>query len=589
MNINRLTIEESLYILAFAFALGVRFLGLGVAPLSDYEAGWAIQALQVSRGEQVILGPAPGYVLLTGLIFFLFGAADGLARFWPALAGSLLIWLPFIFRRQIGQKAALVAAFGLALDPGLVTLSRLAGGPMLALSFGLLALGLAYSRRPVWAGVTGGLALLGGTAVWQGAAGLALAFGALKLAERLRIVESSWEHEASLDFSKEVRAVVITGGGILLLAGTLFLVVPQGLGAFAEAVPAYLSGWLQPSGVPATRLLAAMLFYQPLALIFGLAASVRGWVSGGPLPRWLSLWFVAALLAALFYPGRQVADIAWALVPIWLLAGLELARQLHAHEWERLPALGQAALIFFMLALAWINLAGLSHGVVDMQVYRLRWAVIGGTLALGAVTTVLVSLGWSPVVAQRGLSWGVGLAMGFFVLAALWGGSQSGSRGELDLWVPPPVTRQADLLLATLGDLADINNGRRDTLDLAVLSPTPSLEWSLREWRQARILTALGPGELPEAIIAPADLAAPGVAMAYRGQDFVWSVYPDWEGALPLDWPRWLVFRDAPQRTDEVILWARGDIFLDGSLLPSDQQPAPADEEDFIPGDGSIQ
>jgi hypothetical protein len=285
-----------------------------------------------------------------------------------------------------------------------------------------------------------------------------------------------------------------------------------------------------------------------------------------------------------------VADVAWALVPLWVLAGLELARQMQAYDWERLPALGQAALIFFMLALAWINLAGLSHGVVDMQVYRLRWAVIGGTLALGAVTSVLVSLGWSPAVAQRGLSWGAGLALGLFVLSTLWGGSRTAARGEQELWTPPPTTLQADLLLATLGDLAEFSNGRRDSLDLVLLSPAPSLEWTLRDWRQARILTALGAGELPDAIIAPADQTEPGVAVAYRGQDFTWSVYPDWEGALPLDWPRWLVFRDAPQREEQVILWARGDIFLDGSLLSPDQQPPPVEEEeDLIPGEGPIQ
>jgi len=110
-------------------------------------------------------------VLLTGLLFFLFGDSNAIARLWPALAGSLLVLLPWTFRGYLarypaGRIAGLVLAFGLALDPGLVAASRLAGGPMLAAGFGLLALGFAYDRRSLPFGILGGLALIGQEFEW---------------------------------------------------------------------------------------------------------------------------------------------------------------------------------------------------------------------------------------------------------------------------------------------------------------------------------------------------------------------------------------------------------------------------------------
>ena len=154
-----INLEQVLALLAFALALAVRFLNLGAFPLSDSEAGWALQSLALASSStsasQLIIGPQPAYIFLTTWLFALFGAPDFLARFLPALAGSLLVLVPFLFRRQLGRPVALIAAFGLALDPGLVTVSRQAGGPMMAVGFGLLALGLWNTRKSLLAGCAG--------------------------------------------------------------------------------------------------------------------------------------------------------------------------------------------------------------------------------------------------------------------------------------------------------------------------------------------------------------------------------------------------------------------------------------------------
>ncbi|GAG69000.1 unnamed protein product, partial [marine sediment metagenome] len=84
---------------------------------------------------------------------------------------------------------------------------------------------------------------------------------------------------------------------------------------------------------------------------------------------------------------------AWVLVPLWALAAIELAKYFRLADAELLPALGQAFLIMLLMALGWLNMAGLSLSGGDEQTLRLRWAVIGGTIVLGAVTTFLIGLG----------------------------------------------------------------------------------------------------------------------------------------------------------------------------------------------------
>jgi hypothetical protein len=133
------TLENTLYTLALAIALGIRFINLGALSLTDYEARFALEALNITNGMPGMLGSNPDYTHLTTILFYILGGADFWARFWPALAGACLVIAPWFLRERIGRVPALVLAFGLALDPGMNAISRLAGGPMLAISFLVLA------------------------------------------------------------------------------------------------------------------------------------------------------------------------------------------------------------------------------------------------------------------------------------------------------------------------------------------------------------------------------------------------------------------------------------------------------------------
>jgi len=584
MNEKWISTEQILYIIAFIIALGVRLLRLGIAPLSDFEASWALQALDVARGVPSPIGPNPGYIFINGVLFFITEGSDALARLLPALAGAGLVWVPYLFRRALGTKVGVIMAFGLALDPGLVALSRLAGGPMMAMGFSLLAVGFWYVRKPLWAGVFGGLALLSGPAFIQGFLGILLALIIANLLERFNILGPLGD-ELKFDRIKSYLIIwLVAFFGTIIVAGSLVLRYPQGFGALAETLPAYLNGWFNQSGIPTSRLIAALVFYQPLALIFGAIAIVRGWIYRNNLSRWLSIWFFTALILALIFQGRQVWDVAWTLLPLWALASIELARYSSVSKEDRWPMLGEALLIIILAVIVWLNLAGAANIVSDDQVARLRWVVILGAIVLGIVTTILVALGWSSKAAVRGLVLGICFSVGMYVIASMWGVSQVHPNGENELWYPPPYTRRMNSLITTLGYLSEQEMGFRNTMESVAVSQAPSLRWALRDWSNTKYSTEAAFGDLPPVIINSGEHEAPSQTVAYRGQGFGLWAYPAWNGALPTDWPKWLVFREAPHYNEELILWARGDIFPDGSMLmESDTNTSiQSDEEEFF-------
>jgi hypothetical protein len=58
---------------------------------------------------------------------------------------------------------------------------------------------------------------------------------------------------------------------------------------------------------------------------------------------------------------------------------------------------------------------------------------------------------------------------------------------------------------------------------------------------------------------------------SYRGQDFVSTAEVPWTLLTGKEWLRWVVFGDAPSQKSFVILWARNDLFPEGSSNNNEQ------------------
>lgn len=559
MKQRELTWEQALYLLAIGLGLAVRLHGLGAAPLGDAEAGLALRAWALAQGKAVSIGPQPGYVLPTAGLFFLGGAHDALARLWPALVGALLPALVWFWRDRLGRPAALWLAFGLALDPGLVTVSRLADGTMPALFFTLAALTAIRYRQAALIGALALLAAWSSPSAWLGLLALILTAGVLRLlGEPLAVPRL------------DARRLALGALVVALSLMTGFLRVPSGLSGAGEALLGFLHGWRPPAQVPLAWMFGALLD-EALPLVFALVGALLCWRQERAA-RYAALWLGLAVLTVLAYPAARTADLVWPVVPLWMLAAWGLSRL----PWSlsaRWVSLGEAALAFTLLTFAWLDLAALTLVAAGTE-YWLRLGVLAAALLLLAVVTVLVGAGWSWPEAQQGLALALTLFLGLLSL-----------RGTLrdvpSLWRPAPEAGQVRLLRDTLGDLGEWHTGRRDALPLQVQEPvSPAVHWALRDlpWQP---VVGFGPAAMPKAVLRPADLGDLSLPAAYRGQSFSVSVRPVWDGQ-GITLLRWFTRRQVPQTSEQVVLWARGDLFPGGSLAAKDtSSAAPAAPHDI--------
>ena len=588
MNFSRLKNEGWLYGLAFLVAIGFRMIDLGASPLTDSEATLALQALHIAQGKAPLLGPQPGYILLTSVLFAVIESTNFMARFVPAIAGSLLVFVPSLFREKIKPLPALLLAFFFAVDPGLVALSRQASGTILAVTFLLLAWGMWRNQRAVPAGVFAGLALLSGPSIWAGLLTLGLTWVFLQGMNTKRMANddakivdpslTSLSPFVNFEYRPALISLVVT----LLFGGTLFFLSPNGLSAWLSALPAYLKGWTSASPMTPGRMIFAFFAYEPLGIFLAVLSLIRGYRTGSRRILRTSLWLGVALLLAIFY--RQTSELAWAIVPLLTLAAFELSRALNMYAEERLEVGVVVLALIILLVYIWFDVSKIAldpasqFAAATLPIFGRNIPISGAPyiILIGAVLIIIlcvsfVAFGWSARTAWLGTTWSFVLFLGVYSLGSAWGASGVRSPNGLELWTPDPAPAQADLLRASVDDASEFSLGHTQAQPVTIMGiDSPALEWSLKD-HEVNFVSELSPQMAPPPIIVTPLMDDLGLTSAYRGQDFIWRQQPLWDTITIPDWIRWLVFRQLPRDNETILLWVRNDLFPDAR--ETTQQP----------------
>ena len=574
MNSSPFKNEGWLYWLAFLIALGFRLIQLGAAPLSDSEATLALQALHIAQGKAPLLGPQPGYILLTSVLFAIINSTNFMARFFPAIAGSVLVFAPFFFRDWIKPRPALLLAFLLAIDPGLVALSRQASGTMLAVTSLAFAWAMWRARRAIPAGIFAGLALLSGPSVWGGLLTLGLTWLFLRAVQgRPSSGELTDPSPRSPLAAFEYRPALLALASTLLVGGTLFFLSPNGLSAWLSALPEYLKGWTAPAVMTPGRVLLTFFAYEPLGIFLALLCLIRGFRTNSRRALLLGLWLGVALLLAVFY--RQSGELAWTILPLLALGAFELARALNIYAEERVEVGVVVLALIILLVYIWFDVSKIAldpssqMAATTLPLFGRTFQLAGAPymVLLGAFLIVIlcisfIAFGWSVRTAWLGTTWAFVIFLGMYSLGTAWGASGLRSQNGWELWRPDPSPVQADLLNATVDDISEFSLGHAASQPVSIMGiDSPALEWLLRN-RSVEFVDALDPQVAPPIVITPV-MDNLGLPAAYRGQDFTWRQKPLWEQIQPRDWIRWLVFRQLPHEDETVIVWIRDDLFPD--------------------------
>ena len=528
--------EIFLYLLILLLALALRFADLGAAPLTEFEAQAALPAHSLAHGQMTNLGDQPGYVVFTSFLFSLLGNSEFVARLLPALFGLALAALPYFWRDVLGQKAALVLSLAFALDPSMVATSRLASGLVIAVSAGLIALTAWRLSQPVVSGIFLSIALLASPLIFIGSIAAVFVWASLRPMEKSTVTQ--W------------RTFLIAASATLLLGGTLFLRAPEGLGGIGSTLSAFIGRFTQP-GVPVTEIGLALVGYAFPALVFGVVGGVNAWRKNQSVGKVVSLFAVFSLLLVLVNPGRQVADLLWVVLAFWVLAALQISGYISLPQKDLSVALGEAGLMLLLGAFFGIALTKLASNYPDFAL------VAGATFILAILATILIAFGWSQVGAERGFAWALLLFFVLFMLAATSRSLRVETTDANDLWTPGAAAGSDRLLEDSLHDLSVLKQGLANDLVIETRVDTSAIAWELRD---LQISNSSGSSN-PPLIITAADVQ-PEEFAAYRGQSFAIQVERAWSG-WPPNFFAWLFYRQAPTRTEQIILWARTDLFPD--------------------------
>ena len=555
-----------LYLLlgALIVALGLRLIRLAHLPLDDGEAALALQALAAARGSDTVFGAFPAYVGLTGLGFKFFSDTDFLARFWPALVGALIVFVPQLFRKWIGRWPATLLSIVLAVTPEMVGLSRIIGSPMMAFIFLLLAAGLFLNRKPGFSGIALALALMSGEGFWMGAVILGVSAG---LSEWLFNLSAVLDLSEIGDRKSFWTTFGLAFGAAILLVGTGFFMAPANLGGVFAGLVNFIRGFALSSGTPLVHYFLVLIGYTSEALLIGLIGSIRTISTKSKLDIFLTIWWLVGLTFIILYPAGGSAELIWVTLPLWVLTIRVMFFAWRTPGEYRFVMAVTAIAVVIVLAFILLAFRGLINAPFA-QGYNWNFllAIVGGAVLLVAIV-VLVWLGWSQEAGLSGLLAGLSIVfmLGLFALSV----HSTGLAPEtsVELWYPDRDRVSTEWLRIEMDRVIDWNTSGQGAVEIAVSDyDVPSMRWFLRNDPSVVFVPYLPLVSQPGILITGIE-ENPGIASSYRGQDLVWSQEVVWSAVTPVQYLSWLLIRDAPLVDHQIILWVRTDLMPDYQIL----------------------
>jgi len=547
---------------AFLLALFMRFVKLGTTALSDREAESALQALAIAHGQDPLLTGSSGYVGLTSMLFFLFGGSDFIARFWPALFGSALVLTPAFFRRYLDDFTVVLLAMILALEPGLVAISRTADGLSIALFSIVAAVGFLMHKKTIPAGFFAGLALVTSPAFWPlilviGLAGFFAFFTGKDLIEK--------EANQFGLVKKEWLVFVFSTCISVLISCTVFFQFPAGISGIASGLTQYLGSWRQPGGLQFNSFMLVLIVTQFPVLILGFWGAITGLREKSSLVRFLGLWWILGLIAWSLNPSVTEQHIALINLPLYMLSALQIKRVVQNFSCpSRIVVLVETVVTISLLVFSSINLLNLTNVLMgDPAAERNR--VIGTflPLLLWVIFTILLAWGWDAPSTKGGLLISFGLLGLALLFGSGWKAAGLGSRPENEFLSGNEFIVGQERVMTSISDLSLWNNGVENRIDVKIAGmKIPSLVWSLRDFEKLSKDSTFQENSDASIILAnPESAVKPG--SAYRGATLLWSVRPEYASFTWKDWVKWFFIRSVPQTKNSLMLWARNDLFKD--------------------------
>ncbi|MGC9347034.1 MAG: hypothetical protein ACP5JG_02755 [Anaerolineae bacterium] len=551
-------------------AIASRLLRLGVPLLAPEEIARALPSLDAARGAGwPVATDSPLLLVGNGFLFTIFAVTDGFARLIPALAGVALVALPLLWRKEIGDLGALVAAGLLIISPlTLFGSRRLAPATPGVLTAGLIVTmlfrrGLDDEAHRRWL-----------SALFAGALGLGLVSGPSFFDLLLPglfvgyvLNRSGRDRSGWINWRLSLLAAALIGTGISIALGFRW----SGWSGIADGFAAWITSWGEQNvGSGAT---GTLLLYEPLLLLtvlVGIGLLMRRQTEDDIYPWAILLWGIATLLVTALRSGDALS-LGAAALPLALFGGVAVQQLMDGLSTEDCKGGGLHALAAFVFWLPGV-LAMVQHarGVLYEDQMML---VLVGVIVLLALQALLVFL--FAMAVRLDVLWRSALT-GFAAVVLILQASFAFGLGfvRADSPIEPAVASATseDLrhLRSTLSDIGVLRNQRWDALPVAIIEEDAELamllRWVLRDFHRLAVVD-LWPADPGALVLTPEDvtLDRPPPGEGLRGMSFVASTtynapVPACQELVPpacADFLRWYFYRASPYEVwrQSVILW----------------------------------
>jgi len=592
-----LTIEIVLYSLIFTLAIALRLWILDYYPLANGEAAQSLVAFQLYHGEiPTITNYSPLLASLNLFTFFLFEDTDSTARLANVFLGSLLVLLPWLLRRQLGEKSCLVASLLFAFSPTYLFLSRSVNGE-LGVAVGSLMVVIALlnwaADRQIkwqWLLAIGAVTLLTAS---PSSYSVLLIFGLLALiawqllfksldntlewAAMLANLESYNEDELLMDddlIPTETPPTALADWQPTALLFGLFLTI------IATAATLNLSGfgvltnfpllWVNhfrpdetmPSGFNALILLA---FYEPLILTFGFIGLIFAMVRNNLFGLAIGGWFVGLLLIDVIMRNRPEGNVILPLMPLTLLAASALG-----WLWDSLSYEGnwrdEGILWAVGLIVSAFGYIGLTDWVIhacspEDTACQYLWLKPVAAIVLLLTVALLFSLISNAMTVWRGLAL---IVATLTILLSINAATRLNYGPLMDLGYQPltnapPASEIVDLMNTITQQSVETNKGYNLIDILVVGGINPTLSWQLRHFPNVSSLSTLAENPTATAIITAATPDETKLGDNYLGQSFELDALWSPQELSSRDLISWLLYRRAKDRpqSNKIVLWLK--------------------------------
>ncbi|MCK4298847.1 MAG: hypothetical protein KAX80_04910, partial [Planctomycetes bacterium] len=332
-------------------------------------------------------------------------------------------------------------------------------------------------------------------------------------------------------------------------------------------------GWLsafqpQVGGQPWYYHLQLLIVYEPLILVFGLAAVVYLRLLGRRrrdlFSFFLACWSAVAFLVYLVAGGRGPGDVVLVVLPLALLAGAFVGRLLDELA-AKASWVGEG--LFVALACPVVVYLGLELGGYASRGARnyLWLALVAVLILVGLFVLYWISFGREPALRSGGLVLLLSLVF-LTVSISCYLNYRRGSDPH-EIMLASPTSRELFDLVETV-EMVSSREGDPRTIAVTVHQGAgPALAWYLRDFEDVEFVTELSPSIDTPVVIAPAEEQEPTLGAQYSGQDF--ALASSWKpqgpsttlrtGLSGSDLMRWLFYRRAstPVQTDDLVLWVK--------------------------------